>query len=56
MIRSSVVLPDPDGPSRATSSPELICSDTPPSAVKPSNCFTTSFTLMLMVRFSPKAQ
>ena len=31
-MRSSVVLPEPDGPSSATSSPELISSETPCSA------------------------
>ncbi len=31
-MRSSVVLPEPDGPSSATSSPALMSSDTPCSA------------------------
>ncbi len=37
MIRSSVVLPQPDGPTKQTSSPALIARSTDCSATKPPN-------------------
>ncbi len=40
-IRSSVVLPQPDGPSSAKNSPARISSDSRSTARKPPNCFTT---------------
>ncbi len=39
MVRSSVVLPEPDGPSSATSSPEETSSDTSSSAARPTYLF-----------------
>ena len=44
MIRSRVVLPEPEGPSSATSSPESICSDMPSRAVKLPKVLMISFT------------
>ena len=41
MIRSSVVLPDPDGPSSATSSPAATEKDTSFTAVKLPYAFVT---------------
>src|SRR3954469_14258744 len=40
MIRNSVVLPDPDGPSSATSSPVSTRRSTLSSALKAPNCLT----------------
>ena len=40
-MRSSVVLPEPDGPSSATSSPDLISSETPCSAGVSPKAFST---------------
>src|SRR5258706_14727952 len=48
MTRSSVVLPEPEGPSRATSSPAGTSRLTPFSAVKPPNRLVTLLTSMLM--------
>src|SRR5690606_16653305 len=48
MIRSSVVLPQPDGPSKATSSPVSICSDTSSSARKSPNRRERFLTSILM--------
>ena len=48
MIRSSVVLPEPDGPSSATSRPRGISRSTSSSAVKLPNRLVMSRTVMLM--------
>ena len=47
-MRSSVVLPQPEGPSRAISSPEAMSSDTSRSAWKVPNCLLTLRISMLM--------
>src|SRR5436305_1270076 len=46
MTRSSVVLPDPEGPSSAKSSPGATSSDTPRSAAPASKALTRSRTAM----------
>ena len=50
MMRSSVVLPQPDGPSSASSSPDAMSSDTSRSAWKSPNCLLTLRISMLMSR------
>ena len=50
MMRSSVVLPQPDGPSKATSSPDSMSRLTLFSAVKSPNCLSMLRISMLMVQ------
>ena len=50
MIRSRVVLPEPDGPSRATNSPVATVRLTSRKAAKPPNVLLIRWTSMLMVR------
>src|SRR3954453_9066470 len=47
MMRSSVVLPEPDGPSSASSSPSLTLRSTPSRALKLPNFLTRFLTSML---------
>ena len=49
MMRSRVVLPDPDGPSNATSWPAGNCTDTSFSAVKDPKVLVMFLTSMLMI-------
>src|SRR5688500_19002455 len=51
MIRSSVVLPQPEGPSRQTNSPCATERLTPRSATKAPKCFSTPSTLSASLRF-----
>src|SRR6266581_5721192 len=52
MIRSSVVLPEPDGPSSASNSPSATFKSTPSSAVNAPNVLVRCLTSMLMRRSS----
>src|SRR5205809_7473606 len=53
MIRSSVDLPQPDGPISDTNSPGSICSSMPCSAVVSSKRFVTSLICTTLMAFSP---
>src|SRR3569833_2231764 len=48
MIRSSVVLPEPEGPSSASNSPSLTLRSTPSRAAKPPNFLTRFLTSMVI--------
>src|SRR5262245_25640508 len=52
MIRSSVVFPDPDGPSSASNSPLATLRSTPSSAVNAPNVLVRFLTSMLMRQLS----
>ena len=49
MMRSKVVLPQPEGPSKATSSPDSMSKLTSFKAVKVPNCLCTLRISMLMM-------
>ena len=53
MIRSSVVLPDPDGPSSARNSPGRASRLTPLSAAKPLKFFVMPLAVTVNVRLPP---
>ena len=55
-MRSSVVLPQPEGPSKAISSPDWMSSDTSRSAWKSPNCLLTLRISMLMMLLSFRAR
>src|ERR1017187_10310603 len=53
IVRNKVVLPEPDGPSSATSSPDSTLRLTLSSAVKSPNFFVAFLTSTLMQNFNP---